>query len=343
LTTRTKAIAIVAGVLVVAAGAFFVLSGQAEDLGVPGFSEPATCPLTGQEPRTEELVDRAAVAVKIENSEIARPLSGLEKSDLVYEELVEGGETRFMAFFHCKDSSKAGPVRSARQVDPAILGTKTKVLAYSGANQAVTATLDDAGVVSITETTAGDAMQRVARDGISSEHTLYANSSGIRRVARDEFDDAPPDDVFEFGDINDGARPARSLSINFGGASTITYQWANGGYERSQDGVPFVAESGQQIAPANILIEEHRIRLSNVVDVTGTPSPIIVDETGSGRAVLFRDGRAIVGRWSRESLDDPVAFETRNGDAMVFSPGSIWIELVPSPRGEVKGSFEYER
>jgi Protein of unknown function (DUF3048) N-terminal domain/Protein of unknown function (DUF3048) C-terminal domain len=343
LTTRTKVIAIGAGVLVAAVGAFFVLSGKAEDLGVPGFSEPATCPLTGQEPRTEEVIDRPAAAVKIENSEVARPLSGLERADLVYEELVEGGETRFMAFFHCKDSSKAGPVRSARQVDPAILGTKTRILAYSGANQAVTETLDDAGVVSVTETEAGEAMQRVAREGISSEHTLYANSSGVRRVARDEYDDAPPDDLFEFGDINDGARAARSISINFGGASTITYQWSNGGYERSQDGVPFVAESGQQIAPANILMEEHRIRLSNVVDVTGTPSPIIVDETGSGRAVLFRDGRAIVGRWSRESLEDPVVFETRNGDAMVFSPGSIWIELVPSPRGEVKGSFEYER
>ena len=343
MTTRTKVTAIGAGVLVAAVGAFFVLSGQAEDLGVPGFSEPATCPLTGDEPRTEDLLDRAAVAVKIENSEVARPLSGLEKADLVYEELVEGGETRFMAFFHCKDATKAGPVRSARQVDPAILGTKTRILAYSGANRAVTDTLDDAGVVSITESDAGEAMQRVAREGISSEHTLYANSSAIRRIARDEYDDAPPDDLFEFGDINDNARPARSISINFGGASTISYQWANSGYQRSQDGVAFVAESGRQIAPTNILIEEHRIKLSNVVDVTGTPSPIIVDETGSGRAVLFRDGRAIVGRWSRESLEDSVTFETNNGDAMVFATGSIWIELVPSPRGEVKGSFEYGR
>jgi hypothetical protein len=147
LTNRTKVIAIGAGVLVAAAGAFFVLSGQAEDLGVPGFAGPATCPLTGEEPKNEEILERPAVAVKVENAAVARPLSGLERADLVYEELVEGGETRFIAFFHCKDASKAGPVRSARQVDPAILGTKTRVLAYSGANQVVTETLEDAGVV----------------------------------------------------------------------------------------------------------------------------------------------------------------------------------------------------
>jgi hypothetical protein len=343
LTNRTKVTAIGAGVLVAAAGAFFVLSGRAEDLGVPGFSPPPTCPLTGEEPKTEAVIERPAVAVKVENAAIARPLSGLERADLVYEEPVEGGETRFMAFFHCKDTPKAGPVRSARQVDPAILGTKTRVLAYSGANQTVTDSLEDAGVVSITESVAGNAMQRVAREGISSEHTLYADSSAIRKVARDQYDEAPPDDLFEFGEINDNAKAARSISINFGGASTITYQFVNGAYERSQDGVPFTAESGAQIAPANILIEEHRVKLSNVVDVTGTPSPIIVDETGSGRAVLFRDGRVVVGRWSRDSVEDPVVFETRNDDAMVFDPGTIWIELVPSPRGEVKGSFEYER
>lgn len=342
MTNRTKVIAIGATVLVVAAAAFFVLSGKAEDLGVPGLSEPPTCPFTGVEPKNEAVIDRPAVAVKIENAEVAYPLSGLEKADLVYEELVEGGQTRFMAFYHCRDASKAGPVRSARQVDPAILGTKTRILAYSGANRTVVETLDDAGVVSITESNAGEAMRRIAREGVSSEHTLYANASAIRRIARDEYDEPPPDDLFEFGDL-DEARAARSISLNFGGSSTITYEFVNGRYERSQDGEPFVAESGARIAPTNVLIEEHRITLSEVVDVTGTPSPIIVNETGSGRAVLFRDGRAIVGRWSRESVGDPALFETRTGDAMTFAPGTIWIELVPSPRGEVKGSFEYER
>jgi hypothetical protein len=344
-STRTKIIAAAGGVLAVAGGAFFVLSGKAEDLGlpIPGFNDPVVCPLTGEEPKNEELVEQPAVALKIENAEVARPLSGLENADVVYEELVEGGATRFMAFYHCDDASKAGPIRSARLIDPAIMLPKTRILGYSGGNQVVLTALDKSKIVSVTENTAGDAMRRIEREGLSLEHTLYANSAAVRRVGGKRFDEPPPDDLFSFGDLEGTWKKASTITLNFGGASEITYEWSKGAWQRSQDGVAFVAESGSQIAVDNVLVEEHDVRASEVVDVTGTPSIEIVDETGKGRAVLFRDGRVIPGRWIRESVSDPVTFETRDGEAMVFKPGTIWIELVPSETGEVKGSFSYAK
>lgn len=348
MSTRAKTLAIAGAVAVAAVGAYFVLTGKAGDLPIPGLTdEPATCPLTGVEPRRDSVLERPAVALKIENAAVARPLSGLESADLVYEELVEGGETRFMAIYHCGDARKAGPIRSARMVDPAIMMPKTSILGFSGANDVVSEALAAAGVVILTEDDAApsNAMQRVERPGITSEHTLYADSSRIRRLGRKEFGDPPPQDMFTFGELEGRSKKASSISINFGGASTITYQWDNvaGSWQRFQDGEPFMAESGEQIAPRNVLIETHKVRASEVVDVTGTPSPEIVDETGSGKAVLFRDGRAIRGTWTREATDGATTFETRAGDEMVFAPGSIWIELVPSQSGEVKGSFSYEK
>ena len=343
MTNRMKVIAAGSGVLALAAGAFFVLSGKAGDLPIPGIQDdPVVCPLSGKEPKREDTVDRPAVALKIENSVVARPLSGLERAELVYEELVEGGETRFMAFFHCRDSAKAGPIRSARLVDPAILMPKTRVLAYSGGNQTVLDALDEAGVVSVTEDVAGSAMQRVERPGISSEHTLYANSASVRRLVRKKFDEPPPEGLLAFGELEGKSMKTSTITLNFGGTSTITYEWSGKGWMRFQDGAPFMAESGTHIAPTNVLIEEHRVALSEVVDVTGTPSPSIVNETGKGRAVLFRDGRMVAGRWTRPSLEEPTTFETKDGDEMVFAPGTIWIELVPAPKGEVKGSFSHD-
>jgi Protein of unknown function (DUF3048) N-terminal domain/Protein of unknown function (DUF3048) C-terminal domain len=344
-SSRTKWLAFGgAGVVVVALAAFFVLTGKAGDLPIPGLSDdPAVCPLTGEEPAREAVLDRPAVALKIENAAVARPLSGLEKADLVYEELVEGGETRFMAFFHCNDARKAGPIRSARLIDPAILKPKTMILGYSGGNQTVIDAVDEAGVVSVTENTAGNAMQRVERPGISLEHTLYANSVKVRKVGMKQYEDPPPDDLFSFGELEGRSKKASTITLNFGGASTITYEWNGSAWDRFQDGEPFVAETGAQIAPTNVLVEVHRVKASEVVDVAGTPSIEIVDETGSGRAVLFRDGRIIRGRWTRDSVDDAVVFETKAGDEMVLAPGSIWIELVPSPNGEVKGSFSHEK
>ncbi|HEV3471905.1 MAG TPA: DUF3048 domain-containing protein, partial [Actinomycetota bacterium] len=98
---------------------------------VPTATKPR-CPLTGKEPRRGIDLDRPAVAVKIENSPQARPQHGLENADLVFEEIVEGGITRFMAIYHCGSSKDAGPVRSARFDDPKLARPFTRVLAFSG-------------------------------------------------------------------------------------------------------------------------------------------------------------------------------------------------------------------
>ncbi|MEK7519092.1 MAG: DUF3048 domain-containing protein, partial [Patescibacteria group bacterium] len=55
------------------------------------------------------------VAVMIDNAGSARPQSSLQAASIVYEALVEGGITRFMAVFDQGDVKEIGPVRSARQ------------------------------------------------------------------------------------------------------------------------------------------------------------------------------------------------------------------------------------
>ncbi len=336
-------------IALVATGAFFMLGNREAISNIPFIGdalggEPAVCPLSGREPGNEALLERPAVAVKIENASIAYPLAGLEDAEIVYEELIEGGETRFMALFHCTDADKAGPVRSARMVDPAIMAPYTRILAYSGGNDAVIAALDAAGVVKLDEDHSGDGLERIPREGLSLEHTLYAHTSPLRKLGRQTYDE-PPAPELEFGDLEGKSEKASKILISFSGSRGVEYTWSEGtGWLRSQSDVAFMTESGEQLATDNVLIEEHEVDLSDtVVDVFGTPSPEIADVTGSGRALLFRDGRVIRGRWKREAADGPVRFVTKSGDVMVLAPGSTWIELVPSSVGEAKGSFSFER
>jgi hypothetical protein len=345
LTTRVQLAAAGVGIVVLAAAAFFLLSGRSSVISrVPGIGPPPTCPLSGEKPADESLLDRPAVAIKVENAAIAYPLSGLEKAEVVYEELVEGGITRFMAVYHCSDSDKVGPVRSAREIDPTIMTPTTRILGFSGANEPVLKALDEAEIVQVTESAAGSAMRRVPRAGLTSEHTLYASTPKIRNVGEKKYGDPPPGDSYESGPLPEGAQKAGSIEIIFSSATTIDYKFKGGRYLRSQNGAAFATESGGQLAVDNVLVEEHEVALSKkIVDVAGNPSVVIADQTGGGRAVLFRDGRAVVGRWSRESVEAPVTFETKQGDKMLFSPGSIWIHLVPSDKGEVKGSFDYAK
>ena len=350
MSKRSKIIAAAVAGVVVVGGGILALTVFKDQIGskIPIIGEVVKeekCPLSGREPAKAELIGRPAVAVKVENAEIAYPLSGLEDADVVYEELVEGGITRFMAIYHCTDSDKIGPVRSARVVDPGIVLPFTRILAYAGQNDLVLEVIQDADLVRVEEGNSQGALTRVPREGLATEHTLYADSAKVREVAQDEYEEPPAEDIFKFGEIGDiNTKRAKTVDITFSQATQIRYVFEGDAYERFQPlDQPFELEEGGQLSVANVLVQEHEVNNSkNIFDVEGNPSPEIADETGRGRATLFRDGQAIEGTWSRDAIEDPVKFETDDGDEMVFAPGSIWVHLVPGPGGELKGSVSFE-
>ncbi len=348
MSRRSKVIAAVAAAVVVIGGGAVALIFFRDELGgLPLLGEvvaPDECPLSGAEPDNKDLITRPAIAVKVENAQIAYPLSGLQDAELVYEEVVEGGVTRFMAIYHCTDSTKVGPVRSARVVDPGIMVPITRILAYSGQNAPVLKALEEAEIVRLDEGAAKGGMERIPREGLTSEHTLYADTKRLRAVGDGKYDEPPPEGIFEFGDLEGGGKSARSVDIVFSDFTKVHYAFSGGAYRRFQPPEQaFELEGEGQLEVENVLIEEHEVNNSEtIVDVNNNPSTEIADETGRGRAVLFRDGKAIEGSWVRKSKEDVVSFETKSGDAMVFAPGAIWIHLVPSDRGEVKGSFSFD-
>ena len=129
--TRTSAqkawiIAVVAAaVLVLGAGiALAATSGGAKNKNKAGAAAPnifaptttaATgplCPLTGLAPSGGAVPQRPALAVKVDNYPDARPQSGIDQADIVFDEPVEGGITRFAAVFQCQSPSLIGPIPS---------------------------------------------------------------------------------------------------------------------------------------------------------------------------------------------------------------------------------------
>jgi len=89
-------------------------------------AKTAVCPINGQKYTADEKAiweTRRPLLVMIENHEDARPQSGLQSADIVYEAVAEGGITRFMGVFYCgavameaesENKYNIGPVRSAR-------------------------------------------------------------------------------------------------------------------------------------------------------------------------------------------------------------------------------------
>jgi hypothetical protein len=313
---------------------------EIEDDVVAATPEPdPICPLTGASPTGDE-ADRPAIAMKVENSPDAYPLSGLEDAEVVFEELVEGGMTRFMAIYHCTDSKKVGPVRSARVVDPPIMSPFTLILGAAGGNALVRKELDKGNIVVVDEDTKDGALRRIARPGISSEHTLYGDTEKVREVGSKKFDDLPQAGLFKFGDLPSGGKPAKSVTLFFSQADPIVYKWSGSGWDRSQHGAPLPLEGGK-ISPDNFIIELHTVNYSKkIVDPVGNPSIEIADPVGSGKALVFRDGKVFDATWSRKAVTDRVVYETKGGEEIALAEGTTWIALLPNPKGQVKGSFQ---
>lgn len=302
-----------------------------------------TCPLTGLPPSNPASLERPAVGLKIENSPQARPQAGLENADVVFEEIVEGGITRFLAIYHCGSATKAGPVRSARYDDARIGRPFTRLLAFSGANAIVKAHLQSEGMILVEELTDPPGLFRDP-PGALDVHSLYANTKRLKKDAIRAELKPPKADVFTFSeDLEAKSKKARLVSINFTASNTIEYRWENDSWARYEAGVPFMTEVGEQVSVPNVLIQEVTINHSStIVDVAGNPSPDI-NLLGSGKAVLFRDGRAVKGRWTIEKEGGAPEYVTKAGDPLEFAPGPIWIELVPAPSGTVKGSFSFSK
>ena len=307
-----------------------------ESSSPPKPEEPVACPLTGEDIPNGIRGSRPAVAIKVENSPQARPQSGLEKADLVYEELVEGGITRFMAIYHCGESTKVGPVRSARFDDPRLALPFTRVLGYSGANAIVIRELKKNKVVSLHEENGGKAFFRDP-PGSLDVHTLFANTEKVRSRAPKKVEG--PQEIFEFGPPGGKGKKARSVSVTFGSANSIEYRWRNGAWRRFEAGTPFKVASGKQIAVPNLVVQQVRVSPDpHITDVAGNPSPDISLE-GKGKALLFRDGKVFKGKWTMQGKEATPRFTLAGGDEMTFETGPIWIELVPSKKGAIKGSI----
>ena len=123
-------------ILILGLAAVFALSSCGSNDGAAGsdnavIDTPATWSLTGLA-GPDDAQWKPIVVVKVENNSLVRPQTGLESADLIFEELVEGGASRFAAVFQSNIPDEVGPVRSVRHVDVSLAAPIADVFVFSG-------------------------------------------------------------------------------------------------------------------------------------------------------------------------------------------------------------------
>jgi hypothetical protein len=298
---------------------------------------PPVCPLTGTTAPGRKVPARPALAFKVDNYPTARPWSGIDKADIVFEEPVEGFITRLVAVFQCQQAPLVGPIRSARYVDQGITGLLSDpILIHVGDIDQVANVLDNppSRLTDINLIYSGSNIV-YNLPGREAPYDTYASTSGgWGLVPKDK---TPPAPVFKYSSAVPKGKPDTSLSINFSSTSdeTWTYQTRTHTYTLSyaDTGPATVLQPNGATTPistSNIVVQVVNYTLGPWVENSEGGLEVMAVPTGSGPLEVLRNGVFIRGTWSRSSLSAPLQLKSTSGSIIKLKPGPTWVDIVPS-------------
>lgn len=272
------------------------------------------------------------MAVKVDNYPAARPQSGLDKADVVFEQPVEGGITRYVAVFQCNDASLIGPVRSARSMDIGILGQLGHpLLAHVGGIDPVIRDIVASPIVNVD---LGQNRSLVIRHaGRVAPYATYTSTALVYGTHPDMT--TPPAPLFTYSGKAPSGAAVSTVNINYSSTSNVTWRYNSSihAFQRFYNGTtPDRLESGVQNAAANVVVQYVHITFGPWVENSQGGLEVRADlyPDASGAAVVYRDGVAVPGTWHRSTLGSPTQFVDHSGNRIPLRPGQTWVEIVPN-------------
>ncbi|MDR6906864.1 hypothetical protein J2X63_002550 [Agromyces sp. 3263] len=285
----------------------------------------AFSPLRGT--RLEEpAAPHPSIAVKIDNHEEARPQIALNRSDIAFEELVEGGLTRYLVVWHSDVPESVGPVRSVRPMDPDIASPFGGIMSYSGGQEQFVEMMMATPLVNIVFDFDDTGLFERADERPSPHDVILAAAEAVSRNASL----APPPVQFSYGTRDPLAAPALAatptsrIDLVFSEARFPSWEWdaTSGAWLRSQEGAPDSEASGDRVRATNVVT----LRVGIDWSYGEVPRTVMV---GSGEAWASVAGRTVHGTWTKDAAAAPIVLTADDGSRIRLAPGNTWVELVP--------------
>lgn len=336
--------------------------GSAEEQGKDVQQEQTLrCPLCGMEVADPALIQRRPLAVKVENDPAARPQSGLNSACVIFEEITEGGITRFMAVYLCHDAEVVGPIRSARPVDIDLAFPFQALLCHCGGAPPTIRAIRSSGIADLDEQSMVNAYWRSKER--RAPHNLYASTEGLRadgdakypfegqagqafqfldddgvaeleRLRAEEAESAVEHQADPQGEYQPQINLANDIEIPYTKVCEVSYNYdpVTGKYLRFIRGVPHTdLTTGEHLTADTIIVQYVVESQSGIKDVMGVDSPDL-GVVGTGRAEIFMMGQRIDAEWEKRSRDDYTRYLDYKGNEIQIKPGRIWVQLVPTDK-----------
>ena len=274
--------------------------------------------------------NKQILVVKIDDTNAAHPQIGVESADVVYVEQVEGGLTRLAAIYTSKLPPLIGPIRSARISDIELLAQFGRVgFAYSGAQSKMRPVIAAANLENLSAernppSIYGKDPDRPGPVDMILKPDLLLERANANPKIRIETATAS---VFPFGDAPKGETNTAVAKV----------KWPSAKYELRWDSTnekwliyfnekPNMAANGEHLYADTAIIQIVSITPSIYGDKFGEITPFS-KTTGSGKAVMLRDGFSYQISWQRNLETDVTTWMSQDGGVANFKPGRTWIFL----------------
>ena len=274
----------------------------------------------------------------------ARPQSGLDYADIIFEEQVEGSITRYAAVFQCHDApGLVGPVRSARWTDVQMLSQLGHpIFVHVGGILPVLAVINSSALVNLDLGT--NPNLEIHPAGRYAPYDTYTTTQAV--WAHEKQLTTAPSPIFTYSSTVPKGESVSQLHLDWSGTSDIYWRWNastgtwqryyNVGYQSQPNIQPDVLTDGVQNQVQNVIVQDVSITYGPWVENSQggleAESHIIGD---SGRAYVFRNGRMITGTWSVAAAGDPTKFVNQAGQTITLQPGRTWVEIYPANAPQV--------
>ena len=263
-------------------------------------------------------------AVMIDNYPAARPPFGLSKASLVYEAPVEGGITRYLAFFLPESApAKIGPVRSARQYYVDIAKETKATYVHVGGSPESLISVRDLGNSDLNQFYKGSYFWRESTR--PAPHNVLISGDNLNRYRLDYPEKAPDFEAWKYKQAATSTENEKVSRIDLKYRNTYSVYWQYdknlNKYKRFLDNAMHADESGSQILADNIVVH---LTSFTIVDDS---SRLSMSKASAGQALLCQDGNCMVGKYKKNGLSRTRYYLSDN-EEFVFNAGVTWIEMI---------------
>lgn len=279
------------------------------------------------------------IAVMIDNHNLAWPQAGLNKAYMVYEIIVEGGETRLMALFKGANVDKIGPVRSSRHYFLDYAMENDAIYAHFGWSPQAQSDISKYSINNINGITESTSTFWRVKDK-SAPHNAVTSTEALLKVAKSKGYNTTSDKESVLNYVTDDVKledgtDATTITIPHSTLQTVKYVYdeENNVYKRyARNKAQTDWDTGNSITTKNIIItycDNYTLEDSEEKGRQG------LKNIGTFSGYYITNGKAIKIKCIKEARNTQTKYVDLDGNEIKVNDGNTWVNICPTD-AEVK-------